>query len=135
MNTRHKQFGPFGFTLIELLVAATIMILLTTIGLVSYQNANRNGRNAKRKADITTVQQALVLYRTDNGTYPTGNGSAAAFTTAVNTVSDYLSSTDLEDPKSPTYDYVYTGTTSTFSVCATLELPNALTEDFCVHNP
>jgi type II secretory pathway pseudopilin PulG len=124
-----------AFSLIELLVVATIMILLTTIGLVSYQSANRNARNAKRKADLSTVQQALVLYRTDEATYPSGNGSAAAFNTMVSTIDDYLSVSTIVDPKSPTYDYIYTSDNTTFSVCATLELANAVTQQFCLNNP
>ncbi|MCL4208570.1 hypothetical protein KJZ63_02975, partial [Patescibacteria group bacterium] len=64
MNKKYG-FNLFGFTMIELLVVTTIIIILTSIGLVSYTSANRSARNGKRKADMEMVRQALVLYRTD----------------------------------------------------------------------
>ena len=65
-NTKHKP----GFTLIEVLVAATIIALLTSIGVVSYQAANRQARDAKRKADLEQIRAALQIYRGDCGAYP-----------------------------------------------------------------
>jgi general secretion pathway protein G len=72
-----------GFTLIELLVVSTIVIVLTTIGLISYNQALQNSRNARRKADLEVVRQALVLFKADNGYYPSTNydGLAAALGT------------------------------------------------------
>ena len=70
-NTKQKP----GFTLIEVLVAATIVALLTSIGVVSYQAANRRARDAKRKADLEQIRAALEMYKADNNWYPdTGNG-------------------------------------------------------------
>lgn len=120
-----------GFSMIELLVVATIMIVLMTIGMVSYQNANRNGRNARRKADLEVVRQGLVLYKTDNNTtYPGGD-----FNSVLITIADYLSSTDIADPKDPTYVYTYTSSATTFELCATLELANNATQSYCLDNP
>ena len=59
-----------GFTLIELLVVATIIVVLSAIGLVSFTNAGKSARNSKRKSDLETVRQALVLYKSDTGAYP-----------------------------------------------------------------
>lgn len=125
-----NQRAKSGFSMIELLVVATIMIVLTTIGLVSYQNANRNGRNAKRKADLEAVRQGLVLYKTDNSTsYPSGD-----FSTMLTTIADYLSSTNIQDPKSPTYDYTYSSSGTSFQVCATLEVTGG-TQNYCLDSP
>ncbi|PJC43527.1 MAG: hypothetical protein CO039_03740, partial [Candidatus Pacebacteria bacterium CG_4_9_14_0_2_um_filter_34_50] len=66
MNKNKKK----GFTLIELLVVATIITILSAIGLVSFVNAGQGARDAKRKADLETVRQALVLRRSDLGNYP-----------------------------------------------------------------
>lgn len=64
-----------GFTLIEVLVAATIIAVLTAIGVVSYGNINKKSRDAKRKSDIEQIRSALEMYRADNGWYPsTGSG-------------------------------------------------------------
>ena len=65
-----------GFTLIELLVAATIIALLTAIGVVSYANINKRSRDTKRKSDIEQIRSSLEMYRADNGSYPhAGAGS------------------------------------------------------------
>lgn len=59
-----------GYSLVELLVVATIMIVLTTIGIVSFRKAGETARNAKRQSDLATMQQALILFRADSGQYP-----------------------------------------------------------------
>jgi len=119
-----------GFTMIELLVVATIMIILTTIGLTSFQAASKNARNGKRKADIESVRSALVLYRTDTGGYPI----TSDFTTMMTGITEYISSNTIEDPKnSAPFVYTYTSTGPDFNLCAKLEpLPGT---DYCVTNP
>lgn len=117
-----------GFTMIELLVVTTIIIVLTTIGLVSYQSASLNARNGKRKADLETVRQGLVLYRVDQGTYPVGNN----FNAMITTISDYISALDISDPSGGVYEYSYTSDGVTFTVTALLE-PDQ--EVYAVTNP
>lgn len=121
-----------GFTLIELLVVATIMIVLTTIGLVSYQQSSRNGRNAKRKSDLESVRQALTLYRNDNNLYPVGSN----FDTMLGIIADYVSFGEVADPKfdGTADDYTYDSATgATFDLCATLELKTG-TQAYCISN-
>jgi len=117
-----------GFTMIELLVVTTIIIVLTTVGLVSYRSASQNARNGKRKADLESVRQALVLYRVDNGTYPSGSN----FNAMVTTISDYLASIEVTDPTGGSYVYSYTSDGATFSITALLE-PDA--QVYTVVNP
>lgn len=132
-NSKSKSARE-GFSLIELLVVATIMIVLTTIGIVSYQQASKSSRNAKRKADLEVVRQALVLYRTDFGTYPSGAGSNGAFTAMLTTISDYLSIDTMEDPKNTgLYIYIYTSDGVTFSTCTYLE--DATPTQYCTESP
>jgi prepilin-type N-terminal cleavage/methylation domain-containing protein len=131
-----RKSQPRGFTMIELLVVATIMAVLAAVGLVSYQSAARNGRNGKRKADLETVRSALVLYRTDTGAYPTGNGTNSAFNSAVTTLdnNDYLSTGTVSDPKNVSpYVYTYESDGVTFTLCANLE-PEPVTQ-YCIDNP
>lgn len=59
-----------GFTLIELLVAITITAILSTIGFVSYSQAQVLSRDARRKQDLKAVATALEIYRQKNSTYP-----------------------------------------------------------------
>jgi len=41
-----------------------------TIALISYGNIQKNGRDARRKSDISTIQSALEQYHADQGYYP-----------------------------------------------------------------
>jgi prepilin-type N-terminal cleavage/methylation domain-containing protein len=121
-----------GFTMIELLVVTTIIIVLTTVGMVSFRQAGVNARNGKRKADLETVRQALVLYRTDNPAYPIGSD----FDTMITTISSYMSTVDVTDPKGAgdlTYYYSYSSAAGvSFSISASLE-PDA--DPFTLTNP
>ena len=59
-----------SFTLIELLVVISIIAILVAVAIVSYSNIQMKGRDAKRKANLATVQQALEQFYADNGAYP-----------------------------------------------------------------
>lgn len=120
-----KNYQTKGFTLVEILVVAAIMVLLTTIAVVSYRSASQNSRNAKRKTDLETVRQALVLYRSDEGCYP----GESTYLTMMSAISSYISSAPYDpkgSPSSPLYTYTPSGSCGTgdatgFSLGATLE--------------
>lgn len=136
-NFSNSHHHSRGFTLIELLVVATIMIVLTTIALVSYRQAVQNGRNAKRKSDLQTVRQQLVLYRSDVGCYP----SSATYLTMLTVISAYLNEIPYDPNGSaanPLYTYTPSGTcgggtgAAGFTLGATLE-PSSTA--YTVQNP
>lgn len=90
-----------AFTLIELLVVIAIIGILTSLGIASYTVAQRKSRDAKRKADLETVRQGLILYRQDNGDYgPTASGQEG-FASKMTELYDgnYLTSSSIVDPK------------------------------------
>ena len=64
-----------GFTLIELLVVIIIISILVAIATVSYTNAQRKGRDSKRKADLKAVQQSLEVYFQTNNKYPASSAN------------------------------------------------------------
>lgn len=70
----HKSTNR-GFTLLELLVTATLIAVLTIIGIVSYASVNKRSRDAKRRSDLEQMRSALEMYRSDNSQYPGGSGS------------------------------------------------------------
>jgi len=66
---KHKQKYA-GFTLIELLVVISIIGILSTLAVVSLNNARAKARDAKRVSDIKQLQTALELYASDKNGYP-----------------------------------------------------------------
>jgi len=134
MNTHSTQKS--GFTLIELLVVTTIMIVLTAIGLVSYTQVNQRARNAKRQADIETVRQSLVLYRSDIGAYPISTMPDAFqnYVQVANTLvsTSYLNTVILDPKDTGLFQHRYTSNGTTFNLCWAQE-PDAV--QFCSPSP
>ena len=54
-----RKDGQKGFTLLELLVVMVILGLLAAIGLSSFISSQKKGRDARRKADLSSIQSAL----------------------------------------------------------------------------
>ncbi len=67
MNYKNKQKG---FTLIELLVVIAIIGLLSTLAVVSLNNARQKARDARRVSDVKQIQTALELFYNDALGYP-----------------------------------------------------------------
>lgn len=107
-----------GFTLIELLVVIAIISILVAVGTSSYQKTVKISRDSKRKADLEQVRQALETYRSELGRYP---GAADGNLNALDP--DYIQTLP-SDPKGYTY-YYNRPTTTTYSLCAALELTPA----------
>lgn len=57
--------------MLELAVVISIIGLLSTLAFAVINNARAEARNAKRKADLDAIRNALELYYQDNGRYPT----------------------------------------------------------------
>lgn len=69
-----------GFTLIELLVVIAIIAILSLVGLTLFGNAQKNARDAKRRADVDAIAAALEVGKTINSStysFPLYNGSFA----------------------------------------------------------
>lgn len=59
-----------AFTLIELLIVIAIMGILTALITSNLQSARSRARDARRKSDLNSVQQALRLYYSDHQSFP-----------------------------------------------------------------
>lgn len=63
-----------GFTLIELMVVIAIMAVLAVVGFASYSLALGKARDAKRRADLHDIRNALESYYVRNNAYPSTGG-------------------------------------------------------------
>lgn len=121
-----------GFTLVELLVVITLIAILIGAGTVSYTNAQRKGRDGKRKTDLKAIQQALELYFQQNGYYPGADGWCTYISnSSITTVKVALEPTYISrvptDPTTPNQppDYIYwRQTASRYELASILENSN-----------
>jgi len=66
-----------GFTLIEMLAVITIMIILAGMTLGVYNLVMRLATEAKTKAEMQQIENALAEYLLENGRYPASLSDAA----------------------------------------------------------
>lgn len=102
-----------GFTLFELLVTISIIGILLAIGVVSFTTAQRSGRDARRRADLTALRNALEEYKASSQLYP------------ANCTDSTLISSVLPEgyPVDPQTGELYTSSCNTtqYCICAQLE--------------
>lgn len=83
-----------GFTLLEMLVVITIVGVLATAGIATYQAANRKSRNGQRQAEIEEIRSGLEMYKADIGNYPTSytpaSGLVSGSVTYIGSMKDPL---------------------------------------------
>ncbi len=98
-----------GFTLIELLVVIAIIALLSTIAVLALGASRASARDAKRIADLKTMQTAVELYGSNHaGEYPKDIDNWAELTTELSTyVQQALLPTDPQPDKANKYVYTY----------------------------
>lgn len=65
-----KSSSQSGFTLIEIMVVMVIIAILASLIVPRVINRPDEARRVAARTDIATIDQALKLYRLDNGRYP-----------------------------------------------------------------
>lgn len=68
---KKRQLMHSGFTLIELMVVVVILAILASFIVPNIISRPDDAKILKAKQDILTLENALDLYRLDNGFYPT----------------------------------------------------------------
>lgn len=68
MPQHHHQRG---FSLIEIMVVVVILGILAALVVPKIMNRPDEARAVKAKQDVLAIQNALDLYKLDNGAYPT----------------------------------------------------------------
>jgi len=156
-NVKSQMSNISGFTLIELLVVISIIAVLSTIGLISYQVLLQNSRDGKRQSDLRLIQSYLEQYHADQFAYPLaasacGNGVLVTGCSLKDppgqkTYLNLVPSEQLPNPY-PQYSYVAFNTSgvspvscqtgskcSTYCIYAALENQSGLvTTDTCKNN-
>ncbi len=99
-----------GFSLIEIMVVVVILGILASIVVPKIMNRPDEARMVKAKQDILSIQNALDLYKLDNGGYPSTDQGLIALVEKPTTSpmpqdwKTYLQSL----PKDPwSHDYLY----------------------------
>lgn len=67
-----------GFTLIEVMVVVVILAILASIIVPRILSRPEQARVTAAKQDILSIQNAMALYKLDNGFYPTSEQGIAA---------------------------------------------------------
>jgi general secretion pathway protein G len=67
---RRRRHDVSGFTLIELLVVTALIITLSSLALVGYQNSIVRAREAVLKEDLFRLRDAIDQYYADKNTWP-----------------------------------------------------------------
>jgi prepilin-type N-terminal cleavage/methylation domain-containing protein len=98
-----------SFTLIELLVVIAIIGILAGILIVSMTGATNNANDARRKADINQLVQAILIAKTQDGTLPADSANCSLGSTCTGIQASLASKGITTFPKDPTTGnyYVY----------------------------
>ncbi len=79
MRLRHGK-AQQGFTLIEIMVVVVILAILAALIVPKLMSRPDEARVVAARQDISTIMQALRLYRLDNLRYPTTEQGLTALT-------------------------------------------------------
>jgi general secretion pathway protein G len=66
-----RRRSQAGFTLLEILIVVTILGILASLVAVRIMDRPAEARAMKAQLDIRTLENALKLFKLDNGFYPT----------------------------------------------------------------
>ena len=108
-----------GFSLIELLVVIAIIGLLSTMAVVSLNNARQKARDARRMGDLRAISTAVELYKSENnndlvpGLAIGSNHTATDWADLGSALRKYISGGLPVDPGSGAYIYCYPQTSET----------------------
>ncbi len=109
----HRSSIRTGFTLIELMIVVVIMGLLATTIMPRILDKPEKARRVKAKADIHSIGQALALFKSDTGRFPTTSEGLQALVANPGNVKNYDGNAYLDrvpaDPWGNPYIYISPG--------------------------
>lgn len=86
--TRLLRSRDRGFTLVELLVVLIIVGILAAVAVPAYLNQRAKARNAETLSNLRHVNQLIVAYAAEYGTYPSTGGMSIVYESANCTGAD-----------------------------------------------
>lgn len=128
-----------AFTLLEMLIVLGIIAVIITIAATSYASSQQKSRDARRKSDLKTVQNAFEQYYSLCGfSYPgvtPGVENLGYPVYCTNPTTAFLPTPPV-DPKTATPYILPTGagdnSTSSYKICTRLETEGQAT--YCITN-
>lgn len=72
------RINKSGFTIVELIVVIVVIAILATLTFVSYNGVQAKTRDDRRVTDVSTIEKAMELYYSDNGSYPVPTGATGS---------------------------------------------------------
>lgn len=123
-----------GFTLIELLVVISIIAILSTIGIATYQGIQAKARDGVRKNDLIKLAAALEIYNQKYGRYilPADTNSSENCSTSFDTndtnnfyndiyINSLMDNNVPKDPSGTNYCYIAVNGGKSYRLFAKLE--------------
>ena len=68
-----------GFTIVELLIVIIVIGILASISVVAYRGSQERAQYAKAQTDLKNINDALTVYKAQNGRYPESYSVAGNF--------------------------------------------------------
>lgn len=113
MSYSNNRKRNAGFTLIELLLVMVILVVLASIVALNFGSVNAKKNETKAKTDISNLETALEMYKTDVGDYPSGQDGLSALVSSPGNATHwngpYVKRGLPVDPWGHNYLYVYPG--------------------------
>lgn len=75
-----------GFSMVELIVYVSIIGVILAIAVPKYTNALAMANTARIQADLQTMDGAIMMYYSENGTYPTTIGDLGDYVRNVENI-------------------------------------------------
>lgn len=111
-----------GFTLIEILIVVAIIGILSTMGLMAFQKSLQRSRDARRIAEIKSLQGAAEQYYADHANNYNDTGAVAG----CEHLNDYVRGfgNAYQDPKGVSYECVFPDDGASYCISTDLENNN-----------